>query len=547
MLKLILNNDYINVSGDYTKQDINIINDECSYSPPQAEYSPKFQEGIWDGRISLFSKRTLSFPSGLLTSVSQKLDEYEIEYQVVDNRAKPIVSKRCAFDIGEHSLRDYQSKAIEIFKQKTRGIWAMATGAGKTKTAGGLIAELSVFPVIFVVPSVSLLKQTAREFNESLKPLDDLFLIGVIGGGECHIAEHGVNVATYHTLLTAFNKKYDEKKKKVVDVVKDGDSIEGLQRQLKYLNIDLANVPKTKIAKVKRDIKKIETRIKEKEKLYENKIRIRELVESCQLLIIDETHIAAETVEMISLKAKKAYYKLGLSGTPQRQDNQDIRMFGSTGSIIHRVTSSDLIRKGFLVRPYINVIDLDFMDRSANSYPETYKNAIVTNDNRNELIKLLAEEMHGQGRPTLVLVERLNHGETLQGMIENSLFVPGTDGSNDEPIPDEELDYRKYQLDRLEKGEIIMIATSWAFTGIDAPKIGCLILGCSIGSPNTVIQQLGRGIRKAHGKENCVVFDFKHKEKSLRNHFNSRNAAYKTEEEFVVRIFKYNKSKGSYV
>lgn len=547
MVNLVLNNDYVNVSGAYTKHILDLINEECSYIPPTAEWTTKFQEGVWDGKISIFSKKFLTFPAGMLKNVSKKLTDFKIEHQIVDNRSKPQITKSAKFDMGGHSLRDYQQAGIEIFKKETRGIWAMATGAGKTKTSGGLIAELSVYPVIFVVPSVSLLKQTYREFQETLKPLDEKFGIGMVGGGECEIAHNGVNVATYQTLLTAFNKKYDEKKKKVVDLEKDSDSIEGLTKQLKNLNIDLQNVPKSKLATVKKNIRKVEQRIKIKQDTLKNKTEIRSLVEKCQLLIIDETHIAAETVEMISLKAKNAYYKLGLSGTPQRQDNQDIRMFGATGSIIHRVTSSDLIRQGFLVRPYIYVVDLDFLDKSGQSYPETYKNAIVSNQARNELIRDLAEEMHSQGRPTLVLVERINHGETLQSMTNNSLFVPGSDGSNDEPIPDEELDYRKYQLDRLEKNEMIMIATSWAFTGIDAPKISCLILACSIGSQNTVIQQLGRGLRKADAKEDCVVFDFRHKEKSLRNHFNSRHKAYKSENEFKIRILKYNSSKGTYV
>jgi len=547
MVSFKLNNDYVTVVGEYSKAALNAIVDECSYTVPSAEWSLKYQTGGWDGKISLFNKRTMNFPTGLLPKVVEKLKSLNITYTVENARAKPQVEKKAVVDLGPHSFRDYQEEAIKKIKEKSRGILAMCTGAGKTKTSCGIISELSVYPVVFVVPSVSLLKQTVREFNESLKPLTDDFFVGEIGGGKCEIAMGGVNVATYQTLLTAFDRKYSETKKKVVDVEVDKTSLDSLMGQLKILCIDLLNSPQAKHKAIEKKIKEVKKKIEDKQKMFQNKADLRNLVSQCQLLIIDETHIAAEIIEEISIRAKNAYYKCGLSGTPQRMDNQDIRMFGATGPVIHRVTSSDLIKRGFLVKPYIYTIDIDFVDKSAPSYQETYKNAIVNNQQKNELIRDLAEDMHSQGRPTIIMVERIEHGKILEEMIENCLFVPGGDGSDDKPIPDEELDYRKYQLDRLEKNEIIMCATSWCFTGIDAPKISCIILACSIGSPNTITQQIGRGLRKAEDKSDCVIFDFKHKEKSLRTQFYSRNKVYKGESEFYIRNFKYNSSKGSYV
>jgi superfamily II DNA or RNA helicase len=543
-----LKNDYTTVSGEYNYSDLKIITEICSYVVPNIDFVHKYQTGVWDGKISLFNKKTMSFSSGMLTDVCSELKAHGVKFTVQDKRPKPKVKRLAVVDLGEHSFRDYQEKAIEIFKEKTRGILAMCTGAGKTKTSCGLISELSVYPVVFVVPSISLLKQTVREFKESLKPLDSSFCVGELGGGVYNIAENGVNVATYQTLLTAFGKKYSIEKKKIIDISEDKkNSIKEFEKKLKVLNVDLTNSPSTKRKSIEKKIKEVENKIKEAKKVIVAKTKIRELIEKCQFLIIDETHIAAETVELISLKAINAYYKCGLSGTPKRLDNQDIRMFGSTGPIIHKVTSSDLIKRGFLVKPYIYPIDISFINKSGATYQETYKEAIVLNEARNQLIRDLAIEMHKQGRPTLIMVERLEHGRDLQAMIENCLFVPGSDGSDDKPIPDEELDYRKYQLDRLEKNEIIMCATSWCYTGIDAPKISCLILACSIGSPNIVTQQIGRGLRLAKDKNSCIIFDFKMGEQSLKRHFSSRSKVYSSEEEFVVKVLKYNNGKESYV
>jgi len=547
MVSLKINNDYTTVVGEYSKAALNVIIEECSYTVPSAEWSLKYQTGGWDGKISLFNKRTMSFPTGLVPQVISALKNSSIEYNVENARLKPQSDNKAKVDLGSHSFRDYQEEAIKKIKEKSRGILAMCTGAGKTKTSCGIISELSVYPVVFVVPSVSLLKQTVREFNESLKPISNDFFVGEIGGGKCEISMSGVNVATYQTLLTAFDRKYSETKKKVVDVEPDKTSVENLITQLKILSVDLLNSPKTKHKAIEKKIKEVKKKIESKQKMFQTKADLRNLIGVCQLLIIDETHIAAEIIEEISIRAKNAFYKCGLSGTPQRMDNQDIRMFGATGPVIHKVTSSDLIKRDFLVRPSIYCIEIDFIDKTSASYQETYKNAIVQSEPRNQLIRDLAEEMHSQGRPTLIMVERIEHGKILEEMIENCIFVPGGDGSDDKPIPDEELDYRKYQLDRLEKNEIIMCATSWCFTGIDAPKISCIILGCSLGSTNTITQQIGRGLRKAEGKSDCVIFDFKHKEKSLKSQFYSRNKVYKSESEFIVKTLKYNSNKGTYV
>lgn len=546
MIELLYNNDVIRVLHA-DRSEIEFINEQCSYIVPAAEWSDKYQSGSWNGKISLFNKRACTFPSGLLNIITDKLKASKINFKITDERKLPLVSKNCVVDLGEHNFRDYQQKAIQTIKENQRGILAMCTGAGKTKSSCGIISELSVYPVIFIVPSVSLLKQTVAEFKQSLKPLVDDFEIGEIGGGVCKIATNGVNVATYHTILTAYNQKYSESKKKIINIEEDKISLPSLQKQLDVLQVDYANSPASKLKGIAKKIKEFEKKIENKKKFISNKSSIRDLVSECQLLIVDETHLAAEVIENISSKASKAYYKCGLSATPQRMDNQDLRMFGATGPVIHRVSASELIQRGFLVKPYIYAIDLDHIDKTSASYQETYKNAIVLNEHKNNLIKSLAEEMKRQGRPTLILVERLEHGETLQNMIEDCLFVPGGDGGDDRPISDEEMDYRKYQLNRCENNEIILVATQWANTGIDAPKISSLILAGSVGTFNTVIQQVGRVLRKAPGKSDCVIFDFRHKEKNLRNHYYSRTKAYKTEPEFQVKMLKYNSSKGTYV
>lgn len=547
MLSFTYNNDSVTLNGEFSKNTLDIITEECSYSVPNAEWSVKYQKGTWDGKISLFNKRSNSFPSGLLSMICKKLDDQNIKYEIIDERNIPFKTKLAQVDLGEHKFRDYQEQAIQKIKESERGILAITTGGGKTKTACGIISELSVYPVIFIVPSVSLLKQTVTEFKNSLKPLHKTFEIGEIGGGVCKMAESGVNVATYHTLLSSFDKKYSESKKKVIDLDFDKVTLPSLQRQLKNHQLDLQHSPESKKKTILKKILELEKKIEKKLTIIEDKKKIRDLILNCQLLISDETHIASETIEFISLKATRAYYKVGLSATPFRNDNQDKRMFGASGPIIHKVSASDLIKRGFLVKPFIYGIDLDMLDKTSTTYQETYKNAIVLSPERNQLISQIANKMHDLNRPTLIFVERIEHGKLLESMIENCVFVPGKDGSDDSPVSDQELDYRRQQLNKLEKNEIVMVATQWINQGVDAPKISCLILAGSTASDNTTIQQIGRGLRKAEGKSDCLIFDFKMKEKHLKNHFYSRQKVYRSEEEFEYKLLKFNSVKNLFV
>ena len=218
MLKLIINNDFITVGGECDKNTIDIIDEECSYTVPASEWSEKYQSGTWNGKISILRKKNKQFPSGLFCDVKKCLYKNSIPFEVFDARKKPIVSKKSMVDLGTHNFRDYQEKGINLIKSEERGILAFSTGSGKTKMSCGIISELSVYPVIFVVPSVSLLKQTVKEFKQSLKPISEDFHIGTFGGGEFDPAENGVNVCTYQTLLTAYNQKYLTGKNKIVDI-----------------------------------------------------------------------------------------------------------------------------------------------------------------------------------------------------------------------------------------------------------------------------------------------------------------------------------------
>jgi superfamily II DNA or RNA helicase len=549
------------------------LRNELSYKVPDSEWSAKYKTGQWDGRISLYVKRNQCFPTGLTMRVSRLFDELNVQYKFTDKREKPIRDFNIDCDFMGKDLRDYQTISGDLALKNQRGMLALATGAGKTMTSCYIFHKLKVKPVVFVVPAIELLKQTQKEFEKYLRIDGEPIKVGIAGGGLCEINMEGINVITYQTALIAFDKKYMESNNKIVEDTGEGSKPTGLlqkeldeatskykkARQLAsgkladlYEQVELAELNVSKDAeklrkKYEREInlliknelaayRKAQTSWDNRQSTLLQKAQVRNVIQNCNALIIDEAHLAAVVTEEIGNQAKNAYYRLGLSATPFRTDNQEIRIEGTLGGKVCEVSASDLVERGFLVPPKIFVVNISTVE-PGQTYHEVYNLNIINCWERNFRIKQFAEGMKAKGIPTLILVERMEHGNILEGMIEDAVFVPGGDKGEIDPT-DEEKNYRRRMLNAVENNEIILIATQWANVGVDAPKISGLILAGTSSSPVTTYQQVGRVLRCVgknvedsikNGKPEAIIIDFASSHKNLRSHVNMRKKVYKNE------------------
>ena len=549
------------------------LRNELSYKVPDSEWSAKYKTGQWDGRISLYVKRNQSFPTGLTMRVARLFDELNVTYKFSDKREKPVRDYSIDCDFMGKDLRDYQTISGDLALKNQRGMLALATGAGKTMTSCYIFHKLKVKPVVFVVPAIELLKQTQKEFEKYLRIDGEPIKVGIAGGGLCEINMEGINVVTYQTALNAFDKKYMESSNKIVEDSNESSKPTGLlEKELDeatskykkarhlasgklsdlYEQVELAEENGIKDAeklrkKYEREIslliknelaayRKAQTAWDNRQSTLLQKAQVRNVIQNCNALIIDEAHLAAVVTEEIGNQAKNAYYRLGLSATPFRTDNQEIRIEGTLGGKVCEVSASDLVERGFLVPPKIFVVNISTVE-PGQTYHEVYNLNIINCWERNFRIKQFAEGMKAKGIPTLILVERMEHGNILEGMIEDAVFVPGGDKGEIDPT-DEEKNYRRRMLNAVENNEIILIATQWANVGVDAPKISGLILAGTSSSPVTTYQQVGRVLRCVgknvedsikNGKPEAIIIDFASSHKNLRSHVNMRKKVYKNE------------------
>jgi len=570
----------------------NMLREKCGYMVPNAEWSPAYKNNVWDGIISLYDKKTQSFPTGLLSNVLKSLKSQGCEYRLVDNRIKPDANIKIDTTFSDYgrSLYDYQINAVERAMSVTRSILAWATGADKSMTACELISRMSVSPVLFIVPSRSLLKQTQKEFVKYLKVEEKSAHVGMLGDGVFDINPNGVNVITYQTALAAFNEKFSESKNKIEvdELVGEGTkkTLEQLKAEFSFTEkaynkakahasqhlseaslhieetekqISLANDKEKKVLEkalsllqkdfdktfsnlIKNEItayKKAKASLDTRLQSIENKRKIRELFSNAQAVIVDEAHLAAIVIEALANHADRAYYRFGLSATPWREDNQEIRLEGCMGKKLVEVSPTFLIDRGFLVPPRIFMIPISYSEQEFVNYADSYTKHITKCWERNYRIKQFAEAFQEEGKPVMIIVDRIEHGNILEDMIKGSVFVPGSDKGEDDP-DDEEQDYRKRMLDACERNEIILIGTQWLNTGIDAPAISVLVMAGSTQASATVLQTVGRVIRshKESGKTEAVVIDFMDSDKHMRKHSLARKRVYESESGFDLRVIK---------
>jgi superfamily II DNA or RNA helicase len=193
---------YITASAEMNEE----LRDFWSFSVPGAYFSDKVRDGIWDGRIRLYSRGRL--PAGLFRATYADAAEHlNIQFDIQEDYpdveflpALPITDYKYAY---QHECVDRMCDAV----RRGGGIILAATSAGKTKISSDLMYRMPQQQFLFVVDQLNLLYQAQEEFASRLK-----CRIGVVGDSQFDPAR--VTVATIQTLSShqrksAFRKWFD--------------------------------------------------------------------------------------------------------------------------------------------------------------------------------------------------------------------------------------------------------------------------------------------------------------------------------------------------
>jgi superfamily II DNA or RNA helicase len=222
-------------------------------------------------------------------------------------------------------------------------------------------------------------------------------------------------------------------------------------------------------------------------------------------VVVDESHHGkAPTYEPI-LTYLKPQFMLGVTATPDRHDLKNIReIFGEE---IYRLSLEEAIARGLLANVEYKVITDDIADSNilrdafrVKMNAKQLNRTIFIPKRDEEIVRIVNEHSYGIENPKrIVFCKSVEHAEEYAQYFDQSAPLYSK-------LP-------KWQQDRVieqfRNGEIDTILTIDMFNeGIDIPDANQVIFLRSTQSKTIFLQQLGRGLRKAPGKESVQVLDF---------------------------------------
>lgn len=385
-------------------------------------------------------------------------------------------------------LRLYQKESLtailEQIKQIGEATFQATAGSGKTEVAIAVWASLGKPKTFFLSLNTDLLVQAIQRWNKYG------FDAGLVNADNFEI-DKNVVCCTIQTLYRAIEKVESNKGKY------NGNN--GLSDEVKELLE--------------------ETEVKDAQSLVD-------AYKSAKLVIFDEVqHCPARTV-FGCLYSHPNTVRLGLSATPWRDDGRDMDIYAMCGDVVSRkVTSSELIRAGYLLPARVNFVEYDGNNRG-DSWMETKRN-VFSDEARCELIARIAKQAE---KPVLVLVKEIKHGR----LIDDACKVEGLDTYFISGLMNVKKRAKLIELGREKKLEVI-IATTLADEGLDWPSLRTLIIAGGGKSSTRALQRVGRVVRPSEGKEYAVVYDIWDNCKYFKSHAKQRERIYVTEPEWAIQ------------
>lgn len=220
------------------------------------------------------------------------------------------------------------------------------------------------------------------------------------------------------------------------------------------------------------------------------------------LVLIDEAHhVRARTYQQI-LNGYPQAVTLGLTATPCRGDGRGLGNAFET--LVEGPSVAELIAGGFLVpaRVYApSEPDLTGIRVERGDYIEAQ---LAERVNTVELVGDIVEHWLrlGEGRRTVVFACGIQHSVHLRNRFrEAGVLAEHIDGGTP-------ADERDFILARLADGSVDVLCNAMVLTeGWDSPSVSCLVLARPTKSLGLYRQMVGRVLRPAPGKADCLVLD----------------------------------------
>ena len=216
-------------------------------------------------------------------------------------------------------------------------------------------------------------------------------------------------------------------------------------------------------------------------------------------IIIDEAHVVYKGHKEL-LNMLKNVPVVALSATPYTK---------GLGELYHKLvrgtTTADLVEMGYLSKSKVyaaNIPNLKNVKTKSNgdwqedSLAKTYSNKTITGDIVRTWLKL------GENRQTIVFCINVAHSiEVANAFSDAGINCGHIDGYTHKGL-------REEIINEYKAGDVKVICNVGVLTkGFDAPDTGCLVVARPTKSKMLHYQILGRGLRIAENKDDCIILD----------------------------------------
>jgi DNA repair protein RadD len=230
---------------------------------------------------------------------------------------------------------------------------------------------------------------------------------------------------------------------------------------------------------------------------------------AADVVIFDEAHLATAETRIRLLESYPGALRLGFTATPARKSG--LSLGSAFDSLVMGPSIAELTTAGMLVplrifnTPVVSLKELRDLPRDADRDFQT--------SSLGELLsrpKLVGDVLTNwlrvaNGKRTLVFAVNKAHGAALlesflrQGVAAEMVTDQDEEGAREEKIA------------RLESGSTLVLINCFLMSyGVDVPSIEAIVLARPTRSLTMFLQMIGRGLRAAPGKTDCILLDHGH-------------------------------------
>ena len=440
MTNLVINNDVSILQTD--NQDlIKFLYENLRFKERNYFHNPRYRQRLWDGFTNFFNNKNGRFLTGLLPEILLSCKQFGESPAVVDKRSKFDLLIKEINDTFLHSSTPFGSNAFTLTDYQVD----LVNAALKNKrgvifaptSSGKSLTMLSILKCLPAGTKTLVLqnRKTLAIQNYEEYTKWNLHNVGKIWGSVCE--PNDITVATVQSI----------------------EKIEDILPKIQVLLVDeihdmMSAVPKAVYRKLK----------------------------NCSVRVA----VSATPFKYGETDKIQKYFVKGFFGPPFK--------IKSTESGV--VTTKELQDRGRLSKSKCIFCKITEPDLQDEIYMDAVAHGLVENDHFHNKVVDLCTNLKGR---TLILVERLAHGDALLQRMPNALWVQGKD--------DDET--RKQVIEKLQnEKECVAIATQGIFnTGINV-FVHNLINAAGGQADHLIIQRMGRGLRTASDKDILNYYDF---------------------------------------